>query len=280
MNPEDIDWNEVWNQKYETSLTSRKMGGNLDFRDSKTWAYEFVRSTAENPARFKTMLSDLSITAQNRILDIGSGPGTLSIPAAKDASYVTAVEPAAGMVAVLRERAEKEQVTDKIIVIQKRWEDVDINKDLSPPYNLVVAANSLDMPDISMAIDKMVQICRGEIWLYWFAGTTTIEIHYKKLWPLIFNCPFYEGPKADIIFQVLYNKGIYPDISFETTELVQSFPSMDAAVENLRQKIGCNEQYDDIIRTYLSGILEYREGLFLDKTSNTRAAIRWENSKF
>nr|WP_319540651.1 class I SAM-dependent methyltransferase [uncultured Methanospirillum sp.] len=276
MSSEFIDWNVTWNHKRELCQSARNNIGNREYGNSLEWAHEFVQYSKDNPDRIEKMLSSLPITSATKILDIGSGPGSITIPAAKIASHVTAVEPASGMATVLLERARTENVDKKITVIQKKWEDIDPDSDLFLQYDLVVAANSLDMKDISVAIDKMIRVCSGEIWLYWFAGPTTIEIHYKKLWPLLFNRPFPEGPKSDIIFQVLYNKGIYPDISFERTELVQSYNTIDEAVEKMRTKIGCNPDYDDTIKWYLSTVLIQQKGVFIDKTVNTRAIFKWK----
>jgi FkbM family methyltransferase len=59
-----------------------------------------------------------------RVLDIGAGPGNIAIPAAKIAARLTAVEPAPGMAAVLREQIALENM-DNIHFINKKWDDVD-----------------------------------------------------------------------------------------------------------------------------------------------------------
>ena len=74
-------------------------------------------------------LDGLTVTRDSRVLDIGAGPGTLAIPLAPRVKEVTAVEPGAGMVSILQERAAREGITN-IRCIQKRWEDVDPALDL------------------------------------------------------------------------------------------------------------------------------------------------------
>lgn len=51
------------------------------------------------------------------------------------------------MCSVMREKMAEFGVRN-ISVVQKRWEDVDVEKDLQPPYDVVVASFSLGMQDI------------------------------------------------------------------------------------------------------------------------------------
>jgi 16S rRNA A1518/A1519 N6-dimethyltransferase RsmA/KsgA/DIM1 with predicted DNA glycosylase/AP lyase activity len=46
--------------------------------------------------------------------DIGAGPGTLAIPLAPRVKEITAVEPGAGMVSILQERAAREDMAEEI----------------------------------------------------------------------------------------------------------------------------------------------------------------------
>ena len=69
-----------------------------------------------------------------------AGPGTLAIPFARRVASVTAVEPAEGMVSVLKEKMVEEGVSD-IDVVQKRWEDVSVALHISA-YSLKALADA------------------------------------------------------------------------------------------------------------------------------------------
>ena len=118
-------------------------------------------------------IAALDITPDSRVLDIGAGPGTLALPLAPHVREVTAVEPGAGMVAILNEHAEKEGITN-IACVQKLWEDVDIARDLKAPYDVVIASLSLTMYDIREALAKMDAASSGSVHLFWFADMAVL----------------------------------------------------------------------------------------------------------
>ena len=105
---------------------------------------------------------------------VSAGPGTLAIPFAEKAAHVTAVEPAEGMCSVMQEKMAEFGVKN-ITIVQKRWEDVDVARDLEPPYDVVIASFSLGMQDIRAAIDdpwrRFAWKCRqpGRLVLWWCA---------------------------------------------------------------------------------------------------------------
>ena len=86
---------------------------------------------------------------------------------------VTAVEPGAGMIAALKDRAALEGITS-ITCIQKRWEDVDPVRDLTGPYDLVIASLSLTMHDIREAVQKMDAVSCGEVCLVLVRGPAVL----------------------------------------------------------------------------------------------------------
>jgi precorrin-6B methylase 2 len=48
----------------------------------------------------------MALTPESRVLDIGAGPGSLAIPLAEMVAHVTAVEPAEGMMEILKQNME------------------------------------------------------------------------------------------------------------------------------------------------------------------------------
>ena len=89
----------------------------------------------------------MNITHESRVLDIGAGPGTLAVPLSGVVQHVTAIEPAQGMVDCLQENIRISGIKN-ITVLTETWEDVDISKDINPPFDVVVASYSLGFPDL------------------------------------------------------------------------------------------------------------------------------------
>ena len=99
------------------------------------------------------------------------------------ASHVTAVEPSS-MARVLQENLEERGI-ENVECVQKRWEEVDLERDLKPPYDLVVASFSLGMTDIKGAIQKMMAVSSGRVYLAWFVGDTSWDVQSREVSALL-----------------------------------------------------------------------------------------------
>ncbi|WP_324331479.1 class I SAM-dependent methyltransferase [Methanospirillum sp.] len=279
MRLEMINWAQIWTEQYEASSRLKEVGDCASLWDSKERALEFLNMSRENPERIEQVLSRLPITRESRILDIGAGPGTLAIPFAQRAGHVTAVEPSTGMVEVMKDQAADLNISN-LTILPKRWEDVDISSDLAGPFDIIIASYSLGMPDISGAIDKMQAVSDGQIWLFWFAGTTPWERHMEQLWPKIHNESYSHGPKSDVLFNVLYQKGIYPNMTVHEMKYQKKYQSIDHAVSEMRRQIGCSDNYEPLIREYLADKITIDEHAVIENGMTTRVCIWWDTNQF
>jgi len=246
--------------------------------ESRESALKFWNMSKENSHRVEGTIAGTAITPNSRVLDIGAGPGTLAIPFARKVASVTAVEPAEGMVSVLKEKMAEEGVSD-IDVVQKRWEDVSVADDLDPPYDVVIASFSLGMPDIRAAIEKMIASAGpgGHIYLYHFAGETHWDRDCRDLWPRLHGVDYQPGPKADVLYNVLYSMGIYPSMSTFRLQHAQRFANKEEAMEHFRHqyRITTAEQ-EAIVRDHLGRVLVEENGGFSLPASSIRVKIWWE----
>jgi ubiquinone/menaquinone biosynthesis C-methylase UbiE len=272
----EINWNAVWKNQLEAHINSRGQGEYALMWDTKEKAEKYLRMVDQNPERVEKILSQLSIFPHFRVLDIGAGPGTLSVPLSGKVHHVTAVEPAFGMAELLKERSQKETIGN-IDIVQKRWEDINIQKDLTPPYDLVIASYSLVMPDLKQAIETMQKVCCGEIWLFWMAGSNSWENHMRKLWPVIHGKPFTSPPKVDALFNVLYQMNVYPNVSFTEMGHVKSFSSIEEAVEETRKNLNCSADFDNQIRELLLPNLVFQNGMYINQERYNSACFSWKN---
>jgi len=275
----EINWNEVWkdlmNRSREVS-TARDCARIWESRES---ALKFWNMAQENSGRVEKTIAGTDITPESRVLDIGSGPGTLAIPFAKRVAHVTVVEPAEGMLSVLREKMAEEGV-DNIKVVQKRWEDVSMADDLDPPYDVVIASFSLGMADIRAAIEKMIEAASGRIYLYHFAGETHWDRYSRDLWPRLHGKEYTPGPKSDVLYNVLYQMGIYPHVRTFRLQHSQRFGSMEEAMMHFRHQyhITTAEQ-EAIVRDHLGRVLKEENGGFSLPASSIRVKIWWEKGQ-
>jgi len=275
----DPDWNEVWKirqRQHEASQIPDDTSHNWD-RKENAERYD-ANSRKEYDARIGLTIAGLDLTGESRVLDIGAGPGTLALPLAPRVKEITAVEPGAGMVAILKERAVQEGITN-ISCVQKRWEEVDVARDLAGPYDIVIASLSLTMEDIRTSLRKMDATSKRFVCLYWFVDLPFWERMYADLWEPLHGRPYYSGPKADCLYNVLYQMGIYANVEMMplskeyrsgTLEEMTAFFSGRFGVKTPSQR--------KVLEAYLASKVRYERGSVVIAGDSTFAKVWWEKT--
>lgn len=279
MEAHAIDWNAVWREQRRRHHEANRNSTDASFWDAKDAARRFYRMAQENNGeRIEKTLRDLPLTGASRVLDVGAGPGALAIPIARRAGHVTAVEPSEGMRSVLEENIDAERIGN-IDVVPKRWEDVSVANDLSPPYDIVFASYSLDVPDIEEAVRKLEEASSRYVYIYWFAGETSWDAMSRELWPLLHGSPFAASPKCDIVYNVLYSMGIYPDIETFTFRHINRFADLKEAVDHFAPRcFAMTEEQKEILKEYLSRYARTDGDTIIVPGHSTRVKIRWEKA--
>jgi SAM-dependent methyltransferase len=274
----NINWNEVWKELMAGQQAEDKAAGG-SLWNKKENAERFWKRSRGNSDRTQATIRELPLTPESRVLDIGAGPGRLAIPIAEQVAHVTAVEPAEGMKNLLMENVEKQGIKN-LDCVEKRWEDIDVDADLNGPYDVVLASFSLGVPDIRDAVMKMEQASSRYVYIYWFAGNSPWETHSENLWPKLYGREYIRGPKCDVMYNLLYNMGIYPDMHVFSMEYTNRFPSMDEALDFFKNRyvIETPEQ-EEILRNYISDTLVQENGEFVEQSKSVRVRICWEKEE-
>jgi ubiquinone/menaquinone biosynthesis C-methylase UbiE len=275
--PYAIDWNDIWNREllHHWEVYGKRSGAGQWHSKSAAKQY-WERAQKNHRQRIEDIIQDLNISPYSRILDIGAGPGIISIPLAKKVSHITAVDPSPGMISVLKEKMLEKGITN-IHYLQKYWEDIQTKEDLMPPYDIVIASLSLDMLDIRPALEKMNNVCSKAVYLYWFAGEPTWETHTRKLMPLLHGTSYSPLPKCDILFNVLYRMGIYPHISKSIYHHIEQYNSSEEALTHYKDyyHVSTPEQ-EQVLIGYLDAILQQKDDGFISSSRATCLKIWWE----
>lgn len=233
---DDIDWNQIWMARQQRSRDAGRGGGCPSAWQGKRAAakyWENVRNSPRTQDRVNEVLSFCN--PESRLLDVGAGPGTLAIPLAARVRHITAVEPADGMVEVLRDNVNAGAIQN-IHIVHKAWDDIDIAHDLHPPYDVTVASFSMGMLDLRKTIQDMLAVTSGVIILYWHVGDQPFDAEATALWPLLHNKEHYPVPKSDILFQVLCQMGIYPHVTPMRSMYEQTFESFEAMLDEYAER--------------------------------------------
>ena len=154
------------------------------------------------------------------------------------------------MIQCLLEHKNEEKLSN-IDIVNAKWEDIDICE--LDTYDLVVASYSLNMMDIKKSLLKMNKIARKKVYLYWFAGTPSWEQINLDLYPLVKNKDYVPFPKCDLVYNVLYESGIYPDVTIlKNTYFNREFKDVSSAIKDLKIRLDItSDKYDDILTGYI-----------------------------
>jgi SAM-dependent methyltransferase len=247
-------WRDQWKQQRLALLETRKSEGNSFWNDKKAIKSHFIRDLNEWREFAEARIAGMGIKDGARVLDIGAGTGTLSVPLAARGCAVTAVEPSPVMGDALVEY-QREQQTPEITLIRKRWEDVS-PEELGEPYDAVIAAYSLMVTDIGEAVAKIQQSCRGTAHIFWFLTQPLWAQVNAGVWKELHGTEFCGEPTADCLWQVLYEMGIYANLSVESGCAPAIYPTIEDAVTEFHGRMNCTTpEQDEILRAYFTRTL-------------------------
>jgi len=271
------DWNEIWKERqslHESTKIFNDPSHNWNRRENAERYDSSSRSVYDD--RVMITIRGLNINKKSRVLDIGSGPGTLAIPLAPRVKEVTVIEPGEGMVAILNERIKKEGINN-ISTIQKRWEDVDPKSDLDRSYDVVVASLSLTMQDIRLALQKMNAVSGDSVYLFWFVDMPFWERMYADLWKPLHGLEYHTGPKADCLFGVLYQMGIYANVEMLPLMKEYRFATPDEMTAFFRRRFNVMRlKQKRILDDYLKPLMRKDGPEIVVSGDSTFAKIWWK----
>ena len=268
---DDIDWNGMWKESMQNASWSRRRrdGDMVDFWDKRAKHYN---ESIKRHNHAERIIAKLDIDLECTVLDIGAGPGTLAIPLAKTVKHVTAIDPSSGMLECLKENAVSEGLKN-ITCINKRWEDVEIGKDIDK-HDIVIASHSITMLDIKEALSKMNEVAKQYVYIFTFAGARMWD--YNTLWPKIYGEEYQPGPDYIYLYNVLYGMGIYANIEITNSEYKQRYSSLEEAVEQWEDNLDVSTpDAEEVIESHLSENLIEEDGALWSKREMRSAMILW-----
>lgn len=218
-----IDWNIVWKNQM---LTLKR----LVTLQTEFWDYvagrknEDVLSMADLTSK---QLEKIKVDPEDTLLEIGPEHGRLTIPLAKAVKAVMAVEPSRKMLTILRGNACTHSVKN-ISYINKRWEGVEIGKDVNK-HDVVIASFSLLVADLKVAIEKIDLAATKAAYLFFSAESRMPE----DIQRLVFGERFTILSDHIIAYNLIYSLGIAANVEIIKYESKRSFTTINEAVREL-----------------------------------------------
>lgn len=259
------DWNELWRNAVENSSWKRR--GKKDWDEG---ACEYQR-WLDHDDYTPQILNRIDADSDTTVLDIGCGPGNLTIPVAKKVKSITALDISTSMLDRVRTAAEKEGITN-IFYMNKEWEGVIPDKDIGK-YDVVIASRSVIWLDLREALSRIDRIARQRVYLTRFVGLNPMDVKvYKAI-----EREYHPMPDYIYLYNLLYQMGIHAHIDIIETTHIMRYPDLTRAMDNWRWRIkDLSPEEEKRLKAHLEQYLDEKAGTGeLQMESNWRWALIW-----
>ncbi len=201
-------------------------------------------------------------------IDVGAGTGRFALALAGGVRRVTAVDPSAGMLAVLRRDAEQMDLTN-VTTVRGTWEEA-----ATQVADVVFSAFVLTLvPDARRFVSKLDAAAREQVLLY--LGAYCADAVLDPLWRHFHGAPRTPGPSYLDALAVLHELGIAPRVKVVEIANRRRFATIEEAVEHYRDWLllpdtpEVRDELAALLATWLLG----RRGALRSSLRTTPAAI-------
>ena len=178
----ELNWREVWGEMQKQRMRPLKITFDPEFRAKFADDYsEMVKYKNYDYGRKATEALSEILDKNFEVMEIGAGPGTLTIPLAKKVRKIVAVESSETAVKYLRMNM-KESRIENVEIMNENWLEVD-DREIKGKFNLVICSHFLwQMKDLEEHFKKMEQASREYCAVIQPAGRDNLV---KEMWTKI-----------------------------------------------------------------------------------------------
>jgi SAM-dependent methyltransferase len=241
MHLPNIDWNAVWRKHQAEKLLTR--------RDPDFWNKRASRFTrrAKASGYIGQFISIVNPRPDWSVLDIGSGAGTLAVPLSGAVRRITALDPAAEMLALLEDRCRKNGISN-IDRVNGRWED-DWDQLGIGVHDVAIASRSLLVDDLREAILKLQRHAAKRV----FISSLVDDGPRDRRIVEAAGRPFYAGADYIVVYNLLRQMGIYANVTFISNRDEKTYDGVDDALQSVRWMVyDMTPEEETKLRSYLS----------------------------
>jgi SAM-dependent methyltransferase len=273
MNDANREWEE--HRAKQSKMTNFQTGAQR-FSIQKNTDQMLQSLIQGNTERVNDQLKRMPFPSGSTVLDIGAGPGTLAVPLTALGCKVTVVEPAPPMHEALSAYKKIKDVSADIPIIAKVWEEV--NPDEIGRFDFVVSSFAMSVPDLNEALLKMDQVALREVHIFWFLVEPPWGRINEALWTKLHNEDFYGRPTADLVWNALYQAGIYANLEVLPLRDLHYYETFEEVLEEYVDRLAAKEEWQiEMIEDYLKSIfVEVPKKGFVFPEDGLYAHIWWK----
>lgn len=214
----------------------------------------------------------LGLSPADTLLDVGAGPGRITVPAAGAALSVTALDVSRPMLDHLERNAAAAGLRN-VHALHLPWDQVEAGKTV-PVHDVVVASRSPAMRDL----DKLDALARRAVYVMLFAGPSLKSFH-DTLVAGIEPAPAAPTPRRQaiaghaLVFNRLVDMGIEANVSYVPDGFSRRFSDWDELIGSFGW-LGIPAKHEGRFRENIRPYVQAEDGGLLLRME-TRTAIVW-----
>ncbi|MBN1191974.1 MAG: class I SAM-dependent methyltransferase [Dehalococcoidales bacterium] len=228
-----IDWNALWQSEYGNSSWNKTPQKELWNKRADSYSQHISRvvegqEDLDKDDYISKMLDRIEVKPEWTVLDIGSGPGTLSIPLAKKSHSITALDISSQMLKNLKKNADKCGLNN-IRYFNSSWQDAFAEK-LVGEHDVIVASRSLMHGNMKDALSSIAALSRQAAYL------TFPVIHLPFDWE-VYQAIGRNGkkhPSYIYLYNMLYQMGIIANVEILYSRIKVQFSGIQDAIDRLQ----------------------------------------------
>lgn len=265
-----------WAALSELSRPAAKAGP-MDNDPAKMWgaAAQMYNKMAQLEREYtQNQLDAMIITKDDTVLDVGCGPGRLSVPAAAMAKSVTSLDVAPQMLAKCQENADAagaSNLTTRLL----NWDDVKPGENIEK-HDVVIASRTTALADLiklNALADKYVFI------LCWTKSPSLKEVHDALFYgvddALRPMPPMNRLLGYNVNFNLLYDMGVNPSVKVVTDGFHCDYENREAAYDDLRTLHPVPRDREEIFRRNVDAWLTDLPGGGVSFRRETESYVMW-----
>lgn len=269
------DWNLLWRELVEIKSHSRKIkwGGEPPEDLWAERAFHFREGVKRRWARPDSsrefILSQLD--PNGTVLDIGAGTGAWSALLSSRVKHVTAIEPSASMIEVMRESLAAENISN-VSIVKGEWPDVSVE-----PHDYSLCSHAMYAAlDLKAFVRQMVDRTRRMCFL--LLRAPSIDGVRAEAALHLWGQPL-DSPNFSIAYNVLLQAGIYANVLMENTGLwkPRTSASLEEALADMRRFLALDDsgEHDEYLMDLLRRRLAWKEGRYVWPPEVRSALVYW-----
>jgi len=239
-----------------------------------TWVHS-LPPKQDHSGYVEEVLHRINCSQDDTVLDIGAGTGVLSLPLAKCARQVTALDHSHAMLETIAHSAATERLNN-IKLLHLDWTKAKLGIDFDQ-HDIVIASRSLPADnDILRCLDLINRTARRTCYITWKAnGHNPLE---EALCTRL-NIPYHPFPDYTVLCDIITSLGIMPSVEIFSIGGKRIYGNLEQAYIQIVRGRTTDEAEKQLSLEFLAANLECEDGLYTQPLETNWALISWSCSQ-